>query len=294
MFGVHCPEKVKSTTTGIPTSELPWAEPAISVLEGAISGFGVFGVPLQGSHVFVFFENGNPMKPIYFAAAPGIPMGVPDNTKGFSDPNGVYPTTERMFEPDWDGGTETNSVYPHDILFRAHGGHEIEVDSTPGYKRYRMYHPSGTVIVVDNSGNVDISVVSNETRTITINRTTTIGGDDTTTISGDQSNNVTGNLTEVVAGDDKKSVTGSSSENVVGDKDVTTAKLTINVMGECSIIAGGTVTIDSPSVMLGTGPRLTLLNSRAADVYNSHTHDNSSTPNQTITADSQTTITKAA
>jgi hypothetical protein len=39
----------------------------------------------------VFFENGNPMKPVYFASAPGIPNQTVDTSIGFNDPSGVYP-----------------------------------------------------------------------------------------------------------------------------------------------------------------------------------------------------------
>ena len=81
--------------------------------------------------MFVFFENGNPMRPIYFAS---IPSG-----------NG-----------DWYNGTA--GTYPHNIAFKSHGGHIIEVDSTPDAKRYKIHHPSGTVIDVDNEGNVHSAI----------------------------------------------------------------------------------------------------------------------------------------
>lgn len=94
IFGIHTSKKTKSSDgrEGIPTEELPWAEPALSLFEGSISGFGAFTIPLQGSHVFLFFEGGNPMKPIYFASAPGRPREKPDTSKGFNDPDGNYPT----------------------------------------------------------------------------------------------------------------------------------------------------------------------------------------------------------
>lgn len=294
VFGIHTANKVKTLITGIPTEELPWAEPACGLTEGSISGFGLFGVPLQGSHVFVFFENGNPMKPIYFATAPGIPTIKPDTKKGFNDPDGVYPTTERISEPDWDGGENTSTIYPHNIFFRSHGGHEIEIDSTTGFKRYRMYHPSGTVVVVDNTGNVDITIVANETRNITINRSTTIGGDDTTTISGNQDNTVTGNLTESITGNDAKTVTGNSDESVTGNKIMSSAMLTINAVGACNIIAGGAMVIESPNIKLGIGTTQTLLTSSAASVYNIHTHNGGNVPDQQMTTEAQTSIITAS
>ncbi len=96
VFGVHSERREKSNIEGIPTDELPWAEPAMGLIEGSMSGFGLWAIPLQGSHVFVFFEAGNIMQPRYFATAPAIPtVGSTIETnpfRGFVDPDGVYPT----------------------------------------------------------------------------------------------------------------------------------------------------------------------------------------------------------
>ena len=95
VWGVHSNLRVKDVREGIPTEELPWAEPAMGLIEGSVSGFGLWSVPLQGSHVFVFFENGHVMQPRYFATVPGIPSegpgDPPDPDLGFIDPDGVYP-----------------------------------------------------------------------------------------------------------------------------------------------------------------------------------------------------------
>jgi len=94
VFGVHTPKKIKSNTEGIPTGEIPWAEPALGLFEGSLSGFGAWTVPLQGSLVFIFFEQGNILKPRYFATIPGKPTDKNhafDEDEGFSDPDGVYP-----------------------------------------------------------------------------------------------------------------------------------------------------------------------------------------------------------
>jgi hypothetical protein len=76
VFGVHSPNKEKTDTDGIPTDELPWAEPAFGLIGGSISGFGLWSVPLQGSHVFLFYENGNIMEPRYFSTVPGLPASA--------------------------------------------------------------------------------------------------------------------------------------------------------------------------------------------------------------------------
>jgi hypothetical protein len=109
IHGLHTPNIIKSETEGIPVDELPWAEPCLLIHEGSVSGFGVWNVPLQGSHVMLFFENGNVLEPRYFASMPGIPESkeaysnsnrVTSKNDGFKDPKGEYPTKYRLGEPD--------------------------------------------------------------------------------------------------------------------------------------------------------------------------------------------------
>ncbi len=113
VFGIHTEKILKTETEGIPVDELPWAEPCLPIVEGSISGFGMWSVPVQGSHVMVFFDDGNILSPLYFASLPGIPERknplkktivtqeepLP-NSVGFQDPNGVYPRKDKLGEPD--------------------------------------------------------------------------------------------------------------------------------------------------------------------------------------------------
>jgi hypothetical protein len=186
VWGVHTEKKNKDIYEGIPISELPWAESALPVSEGAIGGFGVWSVPLQGSHVFCFFENGDPMAPRYFASAPGIqPSTRPNANEGFSDPDGEYPTrlgesdfhrlsrgesdqtavayreTDRKLGvPTATGGTwdepspSYNAQYPHNFVIATHGGLLIELDSTTGSQRIHIWHPSNSFIEIDKDGNL--------------------------------------------------------------------------------------------------------------------------------------------
>jgi hypothetical protein len=110
IHGLHTPNKRKTEIDGIPTDELPWAEPCMPIHEGSVSGFGAWAVPLQGSQVMLFFENANPTQPRYFASMPGIPEAQEQysNNKttvskkdGFRDPDGEYPTKGRLGEPDF-------------------------------------------------------------------------------------------------------------------------------------------------------------------------------------------------
>ena len=109
IHGLHTPKKIKSDLEGIPTDELPWAEPCMPIQEGSVSGFGSWAVPLQGSQVMLFFENENPTQPRYFASMPGIPDsqtqysnrdGDISKKEGFCDPDEAYPVKGRLGEPD--------------------------------------------------------------------------------------------------------------------------------------------------------------------------------------------------
>lgn len=191
IFGVHTPQKnkINNDKSGVATEELPWATPANPITEGSISGFGSWSVPLQGSHVFVFFENENPNQPVYFASVPGVPTQEPDTTMGFNDPDGDFPTSHRLDEPDVhrlargvsegtivdgkndnidtdvemsDGNTWSepesfyNAQYPDNVVIATHGGNIIELDSTEGSKRIHIFHASNSYIEINDDGDMVI------------------------------------------------------------------------------------------------------------------------------------------
>lgn len=121
VFGIHTEQIKKDLYEGIPTNELPWSEPALGISEGSVSGFGLWSVPLQGSHVFVFFEGGHIMQPRYFASVPGIPSNAPNTEEGFNDPDGIYPNTTST-EP-----TKPNALSEADYHRLSRG----ETENTP-------------------------------------------------------------------------------------------------------------------------------------------------------------------
>jgi len=176
IFGIH-----SDNLNDISTDSLPWAQPVLSLIEGSVSGYGLFGVPLQGSHVFVFFEGGNILQPRYFGSAPAKPTTAPDKSKGFNDPDGVYPN--KIGSYDWNTASGT---YPHNVVLSVHGGHYIEFDSTSGNERINVYHKSGTTILIDKNGNINITGVRDKTEIL--------GGNLSVTASGNISIEATGNV----------------------------------------------------------------------------------------------------
>lgn len=323
IFGLHTDKKEKDEFEGIPTSELPWAEPCLPIMEGSVSGFGMWSVPLQGSHVMVFFENENIQKPMYFGSVPGIPTTEPDITKGFNDPNGDYPTSNRIGEPDvhrlargistativeyknnnLDTGVSTalggtfsepsspfNASYPHNTVFATHGGVIIEMDSTPGSTRFQIYHPSNSFIEVDNDGTMVIKNEKDKYEITIGNRNIHIKQNENVTVDGNKKDKVDGDLEEEVSGDKTTEITGIKNETVTGIATETYA-------AALNIIATGIVTITSPSTIV-TGGAVQLaaqtpadlkkiLNEDAITLYNLHTHSQGNDSNSDTQADTE-------
>jgi hypothetical protein len=233
IWGMHTQKTNKSQEEGIPDNELPWAEPAYPVVEGSITDIGLWSVPVKGTHVFVFFENGDHMQPRYFACASGIqPTQVKkEGDDGFV--NEEWITRDRTDEPDYArvarGDTrdtfieninnnlqsvavgscspvsineDTVSIgqYPHILDLETHGNHALALDSTPNEKRFFYYHPSKTYIEVDPNGSVIIHSVNKTISISESDRKIAVKGSNTKAIEGNESVGIDGNWTIDVGG----------------------------------------------------------------------------------------------
>jgi hypothetical protein len=180
IWGVHNKKKNESSKEGISIDSLPWAEPAYPIFEGSISGVGLWSVPVQGTHVFVFFENGDYRRPIYFACVPGIqPKDMPSFPKdeGFYDPNQhnlpsdeykAYPTDNgkpndedcddaeynELGEPDM--AFQAMDKYPFNTVIKTRGGILIELDSSKDDRRIHVKHPSCSYVLIEEDGKVTV------------------------------------------------------------------------------------------------------------------------------------------
>lgn len=257
VWGVHDELKNADAQEGIPTESLPWGEPALGLVEGSMSGHGLFSVPLQGSHVFCFFEGGNWESLRYFATAPGLPVDAPDTTVGFNDPDGVYPRTDRLGEPDyhrlargvsdgtivdhkndnldltvekstgetWDEPESAFAAeYPNNIVLTTHRGITIEIDSTNGAERVHVFHPSNTYIEIDGDGNVVFRNEGNRFEITRGNRNKHILETDNETIDGDKTSYVKEDEDKkvdvnqnIVIGNDRIENVGNNETVVIGN-----------------------------------------------------------------------------
>lgn len=218
VFGIHSPNKTQKGMDGIPTEDLPWAEPVMGLFEGSVSGFGSWIIPLQGSHVFLFFEGGNPLQPRFFATVPGKPKTQTHGfiyNQGFSDPDKTYPnkTTTKPHKPNAleesdfhrlsrgetkdtivDSKTENKNSsepdpyyaaeYPHNKVFSTNSGITIEIDDTPDEERIHVYHPSNSYIEIDKNGNIIIRNASNKFEIVDADKLKYVSGDYTLYVGG--------------------------------------------------------------------------------------------------------------
>lgn len=260
IHGVHTQNKTKQDIDGIPTDEIPWAEPATSITEGGVSGFGVWSVPLQGSHVFVFFESGNILRPRYFASVPGLPKTSPNPKEGFNDPDGKYPIDSTSYhspnglgESDFhrlargvSAGTivdyknnnvhtdikkaqtgtwdEPNSAfdatYPHNIVFSTHSGITVEYDSTPNKERIHEYHPSKTYREIDKEGNLVSRNAKNKYELVDKDKNSYIVEDYSRTIDRNRESYVGKNEYEKIKKNRKCEIGKNDKEKVRGKRNI--------------------------------------------------------------------------
>jgi hypothetical protein len=80
----------------IPTADLPWAHVMHPVTDPSMQGLG--NTPsflVEGTWVIGFFSDAKDrQQPIIMGTLPGYPQDVADVTKGFNDPNALYPSSE--------------------------------------------------------------------------------------------------------------------------------------------------------------------------------------------------------
>ena len=86
-IGYHTQDKAK-----LPTADLPWATVVLPTTAAGISGLGSSpSAFVEGSWVFGYFRDEDLQEPIVLGSLPGRPIELANTSKGFYDPNGVYP-----------------------------------------------------------------------------------------------------------------------------------------------------------------------------------------------------------
>jgi hypothetical protein len=136
---------------------------------------GSFGIPNVGSHLWVFFQNGNPLSPVYFAASFGDEdwkgiYGSNDNDKGIDYP-GNFENLSSPNTPERDINTDT---YRNKFLLNQKGG-TLEFINTDNKETLKMTHYSGSFKEFNNYTNIELAT-GNDQRLVLENSFYTING----------------------------------------------------------------------------------------------------------------------
>jgi len=106
--GFHTNDKNK-----LPTADLPWAQVMQPITSSSISGLGQTPLGLvEGSWIWGYFRDGeDAQEPVVLGSLPGKPAELSKSSKGFYDPNGIYPKYKN--EPDVNRLAVNNEDNPH-------------------------------------------------------------------------------------------------------------------------------------------------------------------------------------
>jgi hypothetical protein len=226
----------------LPVKDLPWAQVIQGSSFSSVGDAGFSGNGLQtGTWVFGFFADGQKkQKPFVIGSVPGIPVDPPDNTKGFSDPQGIYPA--RFGEPDQNRLSKNDAekhttiqfrdalvddltgepipnrdtTYPLNNVWETAGGHIIEMDDTPGANRMVFFHNAGTFQEVHPNGARVDKVMADNYQIILGNDNIRVRGDVKIFVDGNSTIYTRKNAELQVDGDLRTYVGGNCSIDVAG------------------------------------------------------------------------------
>lgn len=176
---------------------------------------GFFSIPSVGSHVYVFFKNGDNNNPVYFAGTHGI-----EDWSGVL--SGDYP---EEYENSGKGGYKNKHV----LNSTKHTLEFIDSDST---EAIRLSHFSGS----------NIQMFNDYTSKFTVgNDYTLINGDQFETVKGKQDIVVSDSVTITVGGS-KVTINSDGTVDITSSTSISLNSETINILG------GAVINIEAPLV----------------------------------------------
>ena len=158
---------------------------------------GSYSIPNVGGHLWLFFEGGDPLSPVYFAASSGE-----EDWGGiykYNDQND-YPATYENYSKEDDQYYDTDTeTYRNKFVINQKGG-SLEFVNTDNREILKMTHYSGSFKEFNNNVNVELAskndqklVIENQFLTVQGFRNTYVGRDFDNIIKGDNYKKV-GNL----------------------------------------------------------------------------------------------------
>jgi hypothetical protein len=116
-FGYHDANKI-----AIPTESLPWGSVMTPVTSASTSGVGNSSTGLvQGSWVVGFFRDGTSAQdPVIMGSLPSQHVSKNENKNiGFSDPDSVYPLSDKLSEPDVPREARKNFINSYSYITKS-------------------------------------------------------------------------------------------------------------------------------------------------------------------------------
>lgn len=111
---------------------------------------GIFGVPNVGSHVWIFFQEGDPMFPVYFAASFGAEDWAGIYEASTTEQGIDYPSSyENKSQHDVSSYNPNNEIYRNKFVFNQKGG-TVEIVSTDNRELLKLTHFSGSFLEFNN------------------------------------------------------------------------------------------------------------------------------------------------
>ena len=158
---------------------------------------GSFSIPPVGSHLWVFFIDGNPMYPVYFAASHGTEewQGVYE----FTD----YPDSYENKTPNTKETDHNIEIYRNKYLVTQKGG-TLEFVNTDNREAINLTHYSGSFISLTNPTTIYLAT-ANEQHLVMGDKFETIRGTDNYYTEGDKDVTVRGDVYRKVGSLDSSS-----------------------------------------------------------------------------------------
>jgi len=177
-LGYHTADK-----TLIPTEDLPWAHVMHPVTDPSMQGMGKTpSFLIEGSWVMGFFMDADmKQQPMIMGSLPGVQDIAGDSTRGFYDPNSIYPQnpntisghdldesdTNRLARNDVVDGTDPDDTAAGLVVGTAKKQHTMLTSKDTGYTK-EVLTANSSHIIGDTTATVDASATVD-----TINPTTT-------------------------------------------------------------------------------------------------------------------------
>ena len=241
--GIHTDNK-----DDLPTADLPWSQLIHPITSSGISGLGHSpGFIVEGTWVFGYFRDGYAMQePMVIGTLPGKPVELAETSKGFYDPNGVYPKYKN--EVDTNRLATNDSNNPHlglelRKLTRKTGVPTADFDAVPVEEHistaieasdsdtwnqpeipYAAVYPFNHVFECESGHVMEIDDTKDNERLFTQHRTGT-----------SQEIDKDGNQVNIIKGDHYNIVSGKRQAVIEGNLDITIGgrhKIYINKDGQ--------------------------------------------------------------